>query len=196
MTTEFVSTLIQRIEDLSDLVISYQKDNSKGSLDSVAQKLEETGIFAGEQNMPGFQDVCFLLQDFLLETPDGSVYKATQQQQLVNWVDMAKDYIKQPDDDNADKILNIFRVECWPAPLTNTDTNFMKEMLVKSDDTSEASMAGEAAESESLVSEDASDNVPSDDSLCELSQALKEYQSDDSALGNIIKHIERVGSFA
>ena len=110
MTTEFVSTLIQRIEGLSDLVISYLKDNSKGSLDSVAQKLEETGIFAGEQNMPGFQDVCFLLQDFLLETPDGSVYKATQQQQLGNWVDMAKDYIKQPDDDNADKILNIFRV--------------------------------------------------------------------------------------
>jgi len=196
VTTESVLTLIQHIEDLSDLVISYQKDNSKDSLDSFAQKLEETGIFAGEQNMPGFQDVCFLLQDFLLETPDGSVYKATQQQQLVNWVDMAKDYIKQPDDDNADKILNIFRVECWPAPLTNTDTNFMKEMLVKSDDTSEASMAGEAAESESIVSEDASDNVPSDDSLCELSQALKEYQSDDSALGNIIKHIERVGSFA
>ena len=197
MTTESVLTLIQRIEDLFDLVISYQKDNSKGSLDSVAQKLEETGIFAGEQNMPGFQDVCFLLQDFLLETPDGSVYKATQQQQLVNWVDMAKDYIKQPDDDNADKILNIFRVECWPAPLTNTDTNFMKEMLVKPDDTSEASMAGEAAESESVDSEGASDNVPSDDSLCQLSQALKEYQSDDDAtLDNIIKHIERIGSFA
>ena len=173
MTAKSVSTLIRRIEDLFDLVISFQKDNSKDSLDSVAQKLEETGIFAGDQNMPGFQDVCFLLQDFLLETPDGSVYKATQQQQLVNWIDMAKNYIKQPDNDNAEKILNIFRVECWPAPLTNTDTNFMKEMLVESDDTSEVSMANEAAESESVDSESASDNVPSDDSLCKLRQALK-----------------------
>ena len=110
MTTESDSTLIRLIEDLSDLVTSYQKDNSNESLDPVAQKLEETGIFAGEQNMPGFQDVCFLLQDFLIETPDGSVYKATQKQKLVNWINMVKDYINQPADANADKKLNIFRM--------------------------------------------------------------------------------------
>ncbi len=133
MTTESVTTLIQYIDELSELAISLQKANSSDSLDAVTQKLEEIGTYAGDNNMPGFQDVCFLLQDFLLETPDGSVYKATQQQQLVNWIEPAKDYMSQADDSNSDKILNIFRVDCWPAPLLATDTNFMKEMLVMPD---------------------------------------------------------------
>ena len=98
MTSESVSILIQQLESLSELAGSYQNDNSKDSLDAVAQKLEEIGTCAGDQNMPGFQDVCFLLEDFLLETPDGSVYKATQQQQLVNWIDLAKNYINHVDD--------------------------------------------------------------------------------------------------
>jgi len=130
VTTESVTTLIGYIDKLSELAISLQKDNSSGLLDTVTQKLEEIGTYAGDNKMPGFQDVCFLLQDFLLETPDGSVYKATQQQQLVNWIELAKDYINQPDDSNSDKILNIFRVDCWPAPLLETDTSFMKEMLI------------------------------------------------------------------
>ena len=104
MTIESAPTLIQHIEELSELAASFQKDNSRATLEPVAEKLEETGLNAGEQNMPGFQDVCFLLQDFLLETPDGSVYKATQQQQLINWIELAKDYVNHPDDNSADNI--------------------------------------------------------------------------------------------
>lgn len=136
MTTESILTLIKQLESLSELADSYQKDNSRDSLDAVVQKLEEIGTCAGDQKMPGFQDVCFLLEDFLLETPDGSVYKATQQQQLINWIELAKNYINQADDSNAENILNIFRVDCWPAPLLESDTKFMKEMLVKPDDDS------------------------------------------------------------
>jgi len=136
VTSESISILIQQLESLSELANSYQKENSKDLLDTVAQKLEEIGTCAGDQNMPGFQDVCYLLEDFLLETPDGSVYKATQQQQLINWIDLAKNYINHADDANAENVLNIFKVDCWPAPLLETDTNFMKEMLLKSDDDS------------------------------------------------------------
>jgi len=134
MTIESAPTLIRYMEELSELAVTYQKDNSSDSLDAVTQKLEGAGTYAGDQNMHGFQDVCFLLQDFLLETPDGSVYKATQQQQLISWIDMAKDYINHPDDDSAGKILKIFKVDCWPALLIDTDTNFMKERLVISGD--------------------------------------------------------------
>ncbi|MCK5498796.1 MAG: hypothetical protein KAI77_06325 [Gammaproteobacteria bacterium] len=50
---------------------------------------------------------------------------------------MAKDYINHPDDDSAGKILKIFKVDCWPAPLTDTDTNFMNELLVTSGEPSD-----------------------------------------------------------
>ncbi|RKZ65811.1 MAG: hypothetical protein DRQ48_11280, partial [Gammaproteobacteria bacterium] len=136
MTSESISILIQQLESLSELANSYQKENSKDLLDAVAQKLEEIGTCAGDQKMPGFQDVCYLLEDFLLETPDGSVYKATQQQQLVDWIGLAKNYINHADDATAENVLNIFKVDCWPAPLLETDTNFMKEMLLKPDDDS------------------------------------------------------------
>ena len=173
MTTEPVTTLIGYIDKLSELAISLQKDNSSGLLDTVTQKLEEIGTYAGDNKMSGFQDVCFLLQDFLLETPDGSVYKATQQQQLVNWIELAKDYINQPDDSNSDKILNIFRVDCWPAPLLETDTSFMKEMLI------------------------IPDNLPVNDPIGQLRQALKEYTSDDNSdLKPIIKYMESLDSLA
>jgi chemotaxis protein histidine kinase CheA len=136
VTSESISILIQQLESLSELANSYQKENSKDLLDAVAQKLEEIGTCAGDQKMPGFQDVCFLLEDFLLETPDGSVYKATQQQQLVDWIGLAKNYINHADDANSENVLNIFKVDCWSAPLLETDTNFMKEMLLKSEDDS------------------------------------------------------------
>ena len=130
MTSGSVTTLIRYIDEFSKLSISFQKDNSSESFDAVTQKLEEIGTYAGDNDMPGFQDVCFLLQDFLIETPTGSVYRATQQQQLIDWTVLAKNYVSQADDHNSDKILNIFRVDCWPTPLLKTDTDFMKEMLV------------------------------------------------------------------
>ena len=186
MTTETVTTLIRYIDELSELAITLQKDNSSDSLDSVTQKLEEIGTYAGDNNMPGFQDVCFLLQDFLLETPDGSVYKATQQQQLVNWIDSAKNYISQADDSNSDKILNIFRVDCWPAPLLATDTNFMKEMLVMPDNTPEDGISKpepEIVDTQATIESCFSklnkiinhDDISDIDSLGKLSQAINEF---------------------
>jgi chemotaxis protein histidine kinase CheA len=190
VTTESIATLVRYIEELSDLATSYQKDNSNELLNSVAQKLEDTGTYAGDNNMPGFQDVCFLLQDFLLETPDGSVYKATQQQQLLHWIDTAKDYIDHPDDNSADKILNIFKIECWPAPLTDTDTNFMKEMLVTSGDTSDD--VSEIKDVKAELESDLSENV-----LKQIRQTLKQFDYADSTdFENIIAHIETVGSIA
>jgi len=54
VTSESVSILIQQLESLSGLADSYQNDNSKDSLNAVAQKLEKIGTCAGEQNMAGF----------------------------------------------------------------------------------------------------------------------------------------------
>lgn len=185
MTTESVATLIGHLESFSDLLKIYQKDNSDDALDSVAQKLEETGLYAGEQNMPGLQDVCFLLQDFLLETPKGSVYKATQQQQLIEWVDTAKSYIQQPDETHADKLINIFRVECWPAPLTETDTSFMKDMLIIAAVTDQNNNVGkQTSTGDQTTIEDcfsrleqilADENINNTDSLPELSEAINDF---------------------
>jgi hypothetical protein len=133
--TESISTLLRHIESLSVLALSYQNYNSEDSLDAVVHKLEVIGVCAGDHNMPGFQDVCFLLEDFLLETPNDSVYKATQQQQLLSWTEIAKNYINRANDTNAEKVLNIFKVDCWPTALLETDTKFMKKMLLKSDAT-------------------------------------------------------------
>ncbi len=132
MTTESISTLLRHIESLSELALSYQNYNSKDSLDAVVHKLEVIGVCAGDHNMLGFQDVCFLFEDLLLETPNGSVCKATQQQQLLSWIELAKNYINQANDANAEKVLNIFKVDCWTTSLLETDTNFMKEILLKS----------------------------------------------------------------
>jgi len=178
-------TLIRYLEELSELTVTYQKDNSIESLDAVAQKLEETGIYGGEQDMHGFQDVCFLLQDFLLETPAGSVYKATQQQQLINWIETAKDYINHPDDSNADKILKIFKVDCWPAPLTDTDTNFMKEILVTPGDPSDDDIIEpekEIAEDNATIEASEELNITAD--ACPISPMLIEMLLEE------IKHIE------
>jgi len=106
---ESVATLLRHIESLSELALSYQNYNSKDSLDAVVHKLEVIGVCAGDHNMPGFQDVCFLLEDFLLETPNGSVYKSTQQHQLLSWVDVAKNYINQINDANAEKSIKYFQ---------------------------------------------------------------------------------------
>ena len=135
MTTESISTLLRHIESLSVLALSYQNYNSEDSLDAVVHKLEVIGVCAGDHNLPGFQDVCFLLEDFLLETPNDSVYKATQQQQLLSWTEIAKNYINRANDTNAEKVLNIFKVDCCPTALLVTDTKFMKKMLLKSDAT-------------------------------------------------------------
>jgi hypothetical protein len=132
VTTESISTLLRHIESLSELALSYQNYSSKDSLDAVVHKLEVIGVCAGDHNMPGFQDVCFLLEDFLLETPNGSVYKAIQQQQLLSCIELARNYINQANDANAEKVLNIFKVDCWTTSLLQTDTNFMKEILLKS----------------------------------------------------------------
>ena len=132
MTTESISTLLRHIESLSELALSYQNYSSKDSLDAVVHKLEVIGVCAGDHNMPGFQDVCFLLEDFLLETPSGPVYKAIQQQQLLSCIELARNYINQANDANAEKVLNIFKVDCWTTSLLQTDTNFMKEILLKS----------------------------------------------------------------
>jgi len=187
VATESVITLIRYTDELSELAVSYQKDNSRDSLDAVTQKLEEIGTYAGDNSMPGFQDVCFLLQDFLLETPDGSIYKATQQQQLVNWIDLVKNYINQPDDSNSDNVLNIFRVDCWPAPLLETDTNFMKEMLVIPDRSPEDEISEQEQEkSEHIQSTIKScytelnqiinhEDISNIDSLGKLSQAINEF---------------------
>jgi len=126
--TESISTLLRHIESLSVLALSYQNYNSEDSLDAVVHKLEVIGVCAGDHNMPGFQDVCFLLEDFLLETPNDSVYK-------LSWTEIAKNYINRANDTNAEKVLNIFKVDCWPISLLETDTNFMKKMLLKSDAT-------------------------------------------------------------
>jgi len=129
---ESAATLLRHIESLSELTLLYQNYNSKDSLDAVVHKLEIIGVCAGDHNMPGFQDVCFLLEDFLLETPNGSVYKSSQQHQLLSWIDVAKNYINQTNDANAEKILNIFKANCWPTSLLETDASFMKEILLKS----------------------------------------------------------------
>ena len=196
MTIESAPTLIQHIEELSELAASFQKDNSRATLEPVAEKLEETGLNAGEQNMPGFQDVCFLLQDFLLETPDGSVYKATQQQQLINWIELAKDYVNHPDDNSADNILKIFKVDCWPAPLTDTDTNFMKEMLVPLDDSTSGTANDKINEPE-IAEEIATSDLKSEDILAQLRQALKDYRSNaNPTLDTILKQLDSIGTFA
>ncbi|MFT5426268.1 MAG: chemotaxis protein histidine kinase CheA [Gammaproteobacteria bacterium] len=196
MTIESAPTLIQHIEELSVLATSFQKNNSRATLDPVAEKLEETGLNAGEQNMPGFQDVCFLLQDFLLETPDSSVYKATQQQQLINWIALAKDYVSHPDDNSAENILKIFKVDCWPAPLTETDTNFMKEMLVAFDDSTNDT-ANEKINEPEIAGEISTSDLKSEDVLAELRQALNDYRSNaNPMLDNIIKQFDRIGTIA
>ncbi|MCK5498795.1 MAG: hypothetical protein KAI77_06320 [Gammaproteobacteria bacterium] len=64
MTIESAPTLIRYMEELSELAVTYQKDNSSDSLDAVTQKLEEAGTYAGDQNMHGFQDVCFFTSRF------------------------------------------------------------------------------------------------------------------------------------
>lgn len=164
MATESIAILIQHIESLSALSISYQSDNTKASLTAVIQKLNKIGICAGEQNMLGFQDVCFLLEDLLLDTPDGSIYKATQQQQLINWIELAKNYIYLPDDSNAENILKIFKVECWPMPLLETDANFMQEMLVKTDDATDAqNQLEEIEKTEYQTDSESSENASNED---------------------------------
>jgi len=191
VATESVITLIRYTDELSELAVSYQKDNSRDSLDAVTQKLEEIGTYAGDNSMPGFQDVCFLLQDFLLETPDGSIYKATQQQQLVNWIDLVKNYINQPDDSNSDNVLNIFRVDCWPAPLLETDTNFMKEMLVIPDRSPE----DEISEQEQEKSEHVQSTIKS--CYTELNQIINhEDISDTDSLGNLSQAINEFAQSA
>ncbi len=110
---------MQHIESLSKLGTSYQNDNPEDLLNAVAQKPEGIGTCAGEQNMSGFQNACFLLENSLLETSYGSVYKAPQQL-INNWIELAKNYINHADDSNAENILNISRSDYWPAPLLET----------------------------------------------------------------------------
>ena len=133
----------------------------------------------------------------MLEIPDDdSVYRASQQRQLAYWVDLTRDYINRPDDNSAKNILKIFKADCWPTPLTDIDTNFMKEMLVPLD-SSIGSTTNEKINKPEIVGKIVTSDPKLEDIPAQLRQVLKDYRSDTNpALGNIIKQLDRLGMIA
>tara|TARA_R110002072_G_scaffold14582_9_gene60236 strand:- start:48003 stop:52139 length:4137 start_codon:yes stop_codon:yes gene_type:complete len=105
--------------------------HNKDSILNVANNSEEIGLAAGELDLLGFQDVCFLIKEFLSDIADDSKSSLEQYiQHIKQWLSLVKNYLVNPNSTDAiQNILEYLSDEQWPNPMAQADLDIIQEMM-------------------------------------------------------------------
>lgn len=123
-------TLVNPFNNLHGSV-SKVDPNNKETILTIADHTEEIGLAAGELELLGFQDICFIIKESLSDMIDDATLSLPDYvTHISQWPSVVKRYLVNPND--ADSINNLFEYlmnKQWPNPLEEADAVILKDMM-------------------------------------------------------------------
>ncbi|HEY5703578.1 MAG TPA: response regulator [Gammaproteobacteria bacterium] len=111
---------------------------SDPDLTAIADWVEQLGNAAGENDLVGFQDICLILQENLLDAVnDKRVLSSQQKEKLAQWPDLARNYLNHSENrEHANTLIRFLQDTAWINPLQNDNATLLAEMFgIQSQDT-------------------------------------------------------------
>ncbi|MEJ2095478.1 MAG: hypothetical protein P8X93_10175, partial [Gammaproteobacteria bacterium] len=113
---------------------------SDPDLTAIADWVEQLGNAASENDLVGFQDICLILQENLLDAVnDKLVLSSQQKEKLTQWPDLARNYLNQSENrEHANTLIRFLQDTAWINPLQNDNATLLAEMFgIQSQDTAD-----------------------------------------------------------
>ncbi len=130
VSTDIPEVLLGLVNKLENSSSNINPDNKETILD-VANITEELGIAAGDLDLLGFQDICFIIKENLSDMiSDESFQISNYIEHIRKWTNLVKTYLSNSDDlDLTHNVLDYLTDTKWPNPQQHADLEILKEML-------------------------------------------------------------------
>lgn len=129
-SSEIPDALLDLFKKLEDASSQINADNKESFID-IANVTEEIGLAAGELNLLGFQDVCFIIIENLSDmVSDESLSIQNYIEHIKQWSSIVKNYLSNSKDiGSAQNMLDYLTDTQWPNPQQQADLDILKDML-------------------------------------------------------------------
>jgi chemotaxis protein histidine kinase CheA len=128
--SEIPITLLELFNKLQNASALITSDNKESVLE-LANITEELGLAAGELDLLGFQDICFIVKENLSDmVNDESLSLKDYMPHIGKWIILVKTYLSNSGNlDSAQNILDYLTDTQWPNPQQQEDLEILKDML-------------------------------------------------------------------